>query len=314
MINQINCWLLLLEVLISCAASDTESLAAVLTEEQKINSVMISIVICTLHLTFSTKTSSQVLKLWQLSFKLRKHSELSSGTQKLCRLSYCISICNHRTIWLPEKNDLIGWVISAFILNILWELSLAQNIFFNTFRCRTHIQTALTQQSYTLNVYHNKLLECQQHTADSCVFNQQQSEIFLLNHKLIVTVYINQIYSVLSAQYCNITKLNVSNVKEFVSHLPSSAQKGHGRLTEVIVEKLIEFSSHLILSHSVTAHCELSSHFSHTQFPQYNTGLWNDKLCRLFMWDDQSAISIKHCQWDNLPFWQLIRQFHTLMK
>ena len=189
--NQINCWLLLLKILISHAASDTESLATVSAEEQKINSVMISMMICMLHLIFSAKTLSQVPELWQLSFKSRKHSGPSSGTRKLCRLSYCTSICNHRTVWLPEKNDLISWVISAFILNILWELSLVWNTFFNIFRCRTHIQTALTQQSYTLNVYHNKLLECQQHTADSHTFNQQQSEIFLLSHELIVAVYIN---------------------------------------------------------------------------------------------------------------------------
>ena len=221
--NQINCWLLLLEILISCAVSDTESLAAVSAEKQKINSVIISMMIHTLYLTFSAKALSQVSELWQLSFKLRKHSELSSGMWKLCRLSYCISIHNHRTVWLPEKNDLIGWVISAFILNVLQKLSLAQNTFFDMFRHRTHIQTVLTQQSYTLNVYHNKLLKCQQHTADSHVFNQQQSEVFLLSYKLIVTVYINQIYSVLGVQYCNTVKLNISNVKKFVSHLSSSA-------------------------------------------------------------------------------------------
>ena len=312
--NQINCWLLLLEILISCAVSDIESLTAVSAEKQKINSVIISMMICTLHLIFSAKTLSQVSELWQLSFKSRKHSELSSDMWKLHRLSYCISIYNHRTVWLSEKNNLISWVISAFTLNVLQKLSLAQNVFFNMFRCRTHIQTALTQQSYTLNVYHNKLFECWQYTADLCIFNQQQSEIFFLSHELIVAVYINQIYSVLSAQYCNITKLNISNVKKFVSYLSSSAQKRHNRLIRVIVEKLIEFSSHLILSCSVTVHCELFLHFSHTQFSQYNTGLWNDKLCRLFMWDNQSAVSIKHCQWDNLPFWQLIRQFHVLVK
>ena len=209
-VSQINQWLLLLKVLMSQIKTGIEGLLPVPQKRQIINRAMISMMMQTMHLTFSDSLSECLTGLWKKSFQTQIENWDWRQSQTVIRLSYSDCIQKHKMVWLSWES--IDWTGSAFISALLSQLTLVQNEFLCTFPRVTVIQQWLSQEDQIAGLF------CERLQTDNSNLSFSLTEVgnldmLKLSTQLIMMTYICKIFSALAAQYWRKTPAEVSEIE-----------------------------------------------------------------------------------------------------